>query len=1743
MKKTIQIITAFTSLLAAVSLNAAPTVFTGVYSNNFNALATGTAMPIGFRTMVTGSGNSIYTAANPITSAGIAAATVSGTQTLTVWTPPAAVASSGAALFNCGVHTNTTDRALGSDATSAAAMVMELSLTNTIGSNLLGVVFNYDQRCLTNGSAGTEASELPGYAFFYSTSGGTTAAEWTRVEALSLTNFTQGTALNSGNVTITFAPPLTNNGLMYFRWADDNNVASSPDQMIAIDNVLISISTNVPPVVTLTAPANGGVVMGGTNLPLSATATDANGTVTKVEFFSGATLLATLTNAPYNFVYSNLALGSYSFTARATDNNGAAATSAAALVNCVPDLGTGGLYFDGANDYVTFGAATTSLGVSNFTVECWFRRTGAGVTTSTGTGGVTATPLVTKGKSESDGSNVDCNYFLGFDANGKLAADFEDYNNGLNHPITGNATIASNEWQHAAVTYQRIGTNGSWALYLNGALDATNSFSGTNANVATPRFDSLQHAGLGTAMNSSGTAAGFLNGKLDEVRLWNYARSAAEIAGNYLGQLTNAPGLIARWSLDETNGLTVSNSIASGVNGTLSNGPVFVSGFPFNNPPQFNRAPDAPLLVAPAANATGVANPPTLQVAVADPDTNNLKVTFYGRPASIATNQDFTIIALPDTQFYSQTYSNVFIAQTEWIITNRSLLNIGYVAQLGDCVQNGDNGGNDIEWRNATNALYRLENPVTTSLANGIPYGVAVGNHDQGATGNGDPLGSTTFYNLYFGTNHFLPYNYYGGNYGSNNDNHYDLFSVGGYDFIAIYFEYDSTMTTNSAVLAWADNLLKTYPNRRGIAVSHWIINSYTAGSTFGAQGQAIYDALKVNTNLSLMLCGHVNPNGEGRRTDIYNGSTVQTLLSDYQDLANGGNGWLRIYTFSPGSNVIRAKTYSPFLNQFQTGTNSQFEVPYPLTPASPFTLIGTISNAPSGSTVSQLWAGLATNTTYEWYAVVDDGKLTNTSPVVKFTTDNVPAPLAPSLALTNPANGASYLTPANIVLGAVANDADGFVTNVAFYQGATKLAEFTAAPYQFAWTNVGVGGYALTAVATDNSGLSTTSAVVSITVTQEAAYVIHISVDGLRPDAITALGSANLPNFYRLRTQGAFTDNARTDYDYTITLPNHTSQLTGRGVTGASGHNWTSNTDPSPGQTLASNKGSYLAGAFDVAHDNGFRTAEFASKSKFSLYETSWNITNGAPDVTGLDNGRDKIDVYVNLSDTSALLDALVSQMSTQACHYVFLHLADPDNVGHASGWNITPGSAYSDAIKTIDNRLGRIFNLIETNAALTGRTTIILSADHGGTGTDHSDATLAVDYTIPFYAWGRGVATNADLYALNLTTRTNPGTSRPNYAASAQPIRNGDMANAALTFLGLGPVPGSTINNQQNLAFTAPLAAPGIVSILPGNTNVNAGGTATFTVTATGSAPLNYQWHRGISLVGVNSSNLVLNPVACGAAGQYFVVVSNAIGAVTSAPVTLTVQDVSAPVILWSFTNLSLNAASNCSVIMPDVTGTNAVLANDACSSTLIITQTPTNGVSLAAGTTNQVILAVADSSGNTAYSTNQIVVLDVSLPVILSAPASQTNNAGTPVSFAVVATACTPLNYQWYFGLNSVTNQTNSVLNLPSVGPANAGNYQVVVTSAGGVTNTSVASLVVVYQAPNITGTPTIQGAGDFQFSFSGPAGQTYQVLASDDLAAPPAVWTVVGSGTFGNTNALFTDSGATHHPGRFYIVKSP
>lgn len=321
------------------------------------------------------------------------------------------------------------------------------------------------------------------------------------------------------------------------------------------------------------------------------------------------------------------------------------------------------------------------------------------------------------------------------------------------------------------------------------------------------------------------------------------------------------------------------------------------------------------------------------------------------------------------------------------------------------------------------------------------------------------------------------------------------------------------------------------------------------------------------------------------------------------------------------------------------------------------------------------------------------------------------------------------------------------------------------------------------------------------------ASHVIIISCDGMRPDAIAALGPEKAPNLHRLITEGASTSNARTDADMTVTLPNHATMITGRGVKGDTGHNWTGNDIPRIGQMLHRNKKAYLHSMFCVAHDHGLRTALFASKDKFILYDHSYNERNGADDAEGEDDGKDKIDVYKFDVETRTLVNEFIATNAEKPFQLAMLHLRDPDTVGHAEGWDLTEGSAYLKALIKVDGLIGDILEAVEADEALNGKTHLIVTADHGGrlSSKTHVKADEPLNYTIPFLVWGPAVSAGTDLYKINPTTRQNPGKAAPRYDDdSLPPIRNGDAGNLALKLLDLPAIENSTINAKQDLQIS---------------------------------------------------------------------------------------------------------------------------------------------------------------------------------------------------------------------------------------------------------------------------------------------------------------------------------------------------
>jgi hypothetical protein len=436
--------------------------------------------------------------------------------------------------------------------------------------------------------------------------------------------------------------------------------------------------------------------------------------------------------------------------------------------------------------------------------------------------------------------------------------------------------------------------------------------------------------------------------------------------------------------------------------------------------------PSQPTNPSPADGATGVSTSPQLCVNVSDPNGDPLTVTFKGRQGGGGSGTPFTVIAMPDTQFYSESFPTTYEAQTAWIRDNRIARNIVMSVGLGDCVNIADI---QQQWTNANAANLILENPLTTGLPDGIPYGIAVGNHDQAPNGaarsGADENITTLLYNQTFPKSRFQGRAYFGGQFGlpgfaDSMDNHYELFSASGMDFIVFHLEWDDgncswpangapptgTLTTCQNVMTWMRNLLvNTYPNRRAIIASHFVGTPSSGGPgtiALSNQGQAYLNLAKPLPNVFLMVGGHLDQSNH--RVDLANdGHPIYTVVSDFQTRPNGGNGWLRIMTFDPAADTIHIETYSPtvaggrFINKPTPHADDQPSEPngneltlaYDMDAGLPFQTIGTTTNVPSGTQTCVSWPGLTANVVHEWKVEVSDATATTTSAIRSFTTSS----------------------------------------------------------------------------------------------------------------------------------------------------------------------------------------------------------------------------------------------------------------------------------------------------------------------------------------------------------------------------------------------------------------------------------------------------------------------------------------------------------------------------------------------------------------------------------------------------------------------------------------------------------------------------------------------------------------------------------------------------------------------------------
>lgn len=290
-----------------------------------------------------------------------------------------------------------------------------------------------------------------------------------------------------------------------------------------------------------------------------------------------------------------------------------------------------------------------------------------------------------------------------------------------------------------------------------------------------------------------------------------------------------------------------------------------------------------------------------------------------------------TVIVLPDTQYYAAAYPDVFALQTSWIVQQKSLLNIAAVLHVGDIVDSDTKA----QWGVASSALRVLDGLV--------PYVLVPGNHDT--DGN-----RKTMMNDYFGPA-TMPW-ITGTMTTGQIENNYALIDIGPQKWLVLGLEFGP----RDAVLTWANTVLKAYPDRPAIIVTHaylyndgnrydvaisgldaskpnyqwWIPQYYdfTASQGIG-DGEQIWQKLILpNPNVRLVFSGHVTggAHSSAARPD---GSIVHQMLSDYQWLKGNhfGYGYLRVLQFDYGKKTIQVQTYSPDGKDYLTDAENQFAV------------------------------------------------------------------------------------------------------------------------------------------------------------------------------------------------------------------------------------------------------------------------------------------------------------------------------------------------------------------------------------------------------------------------------------------------------------------------------------------------------------------------------------------------------------------------------------------------------------------------------------------------------------------------------------------------------------------------------------------------------------------------------------------------------------------------------------------------
>jgi uncharacterized lipoprotein YddW (UPF0748 family) len=411
----------------------------------------------------------------------------------------------------------------------------------------------------------------------------------------------------------------------------------------------------------------------------------------------------------------------------------------------------------------------------------------------------------------------------------------------------------------------------------------------------------------------------------------------------------------------------------------------------------------------------------------------------------------------------------------------------------------------------------------------------------------------------------------------------------------------------------------------------------------------------------------------------------------------------------------------------------------------------------------------------------------------------------------------------------------------------------------------------------------------------------------------------------------------------------------------------------------------------------------------------------------------------------------------------------------------------------------------------------------------------------------WGRVIDANTGLYVDDATVTVTGGPTVQTdgngyYIATLVPATAGGTAHST-TVSKTGMI-SQTTNAvalagdivRYDLTLNAAANNAPLITTQPQSQTVNVGQNATFTVVATGTAPLAYQWRfNGTNLVGATATSYTRTNAQPADAGSYSVIVTNVAGSVTSSNALLTVIS-PMNILIWPLSQtVTQGAPASINVTVTGGIGPytyqwqfNGTTIGGATATT----HTISNVQAADAGSYSVIVTNVY---GNV---TSADALLFVNVPPTITAqPGSLNVTVGSNATFTVTATGTSPLNYQWQFNNTGIPGATGSSFTRSPAQTNDAGLYAVVVTNVAGSVTSSNATLTVNVppaQPPQIDSI-SLTPDGPIQLQVSGALGH-YAVEATTNLAN----WAELTNFTTTDTVFQYLDP-ETNLAQRFYRVR--